>query len=52
VKTQLQAKNDMQALMQAQMKAQAEMQAIMQQQMQEQMQSFKRELLSAFKKQE
>ena len=52
MKTQLQAKNDMQALMQAQMKAQAEMQAIMQQQMQEQMQSFKRELLSAFKKQE
>jgi len=52
VKTQLQAQTDMQALMQAQMKAQAEMQAFMQQQMQEQMQSFKRELLSALKKQE
>jgi len=34
------------------MKAQAEMQAFMQQQMQEQIQSFKRELLSALKKQE
>jgi len=48
VKTQLQAQTDMHA----QMKTQAEMQAIMQQQMQEQMQSFKRELLSALKKQE